>query len=255
MKRCLIIANWKMNPLIPAEAKRLLDLILKDSKGEQNFDLVICPPFIFLADFANFYSANRQKTGNVFLGAQNCFWEKAGAYTGEISPVMLKNYGCLYVIVGHSERRQLFNENDEIVRKKLQAAIKAGLSPILCLGETENESMPTVIEQQLKDDLRDYPTAQLKNLIIAYEPIWAIGTDKFCQPEKAMEACLLIRRILSQLYGRHLAEKIMILYGGSVNEQNAADYLKIAGMDGLLIGHSSLDIKVFIKILRSFNNS
>ncbi|MFH1392686.1 MAG: triose-phosphate isomerase [bacterium] len=211
----LIIANWKMNPVSQEQANKLFEL---ENKKFENLEIVICMPFVFLREGA---------------GAQDCYWEKKGAHTGEISPEMLKNIGIKYIIIGHSEKQ----ESDEIINKKLQAALKAGLSPVLCI---ENQ-------EQLKARLKNI--RQIKNLSIAYEPTWAIGTGKPCSPGKAKQMQILIRRILTQLYSRKTAEKIRILYGGSVTEKNAAEY----ALDGLLIGAASLDANKFIKICDAVN--
>lgn len=239
-----IVANWKMNPQKLSEARRLAGAVSKMTEGAMNAEIIICPPFVFLSDLTQL------KSENLFFGAQNCFYESEGAYTGEISPAMLKNLGCKYVILGHSERRQYQNETDEIINKKIKAALLAGLKPILCIGEKEGEEMHLVAEHQLKAGLESISAEQIGKIIIAYEPVWAIGTGNFCPPEKVLETELLIRRIISQMYDRKTADKMPILYGGSVDDKNAGDYIKIARMNGLLIGGASLDIKIFTKIIR-----
>jgi len=211
----LIIANWKMNPITREQAERLFEL---EDKKFDNLEIVICMPFVFLREGA---------------GAQDCHWERQGAHTGEISPWMLRDIGVEYVIIGHSERK----ENDKIVNKKIKACFQAKLKPILCI---ENQ-------EQLKARLKNIKN--IKNLSIAYESTWAIGTGNACSPEKAKQMQILIRRILTQLYSRKTAEKIRILYGGSVTEKNAAEY----SLDGLLIGDASLDANKFIKICYAVN--
>jgi triosephosphate isomerase len=209
----IIIGNWKMNPNSLAEAKRLFDAVKKTKA-------VICPPFVYLSKF-------KYK----FLGAQDCFWEQGGAYTGEVSPKMLRDLGVKYVIIGHSERRAL-GETEEIIEKKLRAVLKVGLIPILCVGEKKGENARKVINKQLNGNL--------KGVIIAYEPIWAIGTGNFCSAEKANK----IREFIKQKIDNK------ILYGGSVNSKIAKDYIDV-GFDGLLVGGASLDAKEFIKIVKN----
>jgi len=216
----LIIANWKMNPITREKAERLFAL---EDKGFKNLEIVICAPFVWLL----LLSGKKVK-----LGAQNCHFEKQGAYTGEISAWLLKDIGVEYVIVGHSERR----EKDEIVNKKIQACFRAKLKPVLCV---ENE-------EQLKARLKDI---NVRDIAIAYEPAWAISPGNACSPERAKQMQILIRRILTQLYSRKIAEKIKILYGGSVSEKNAADYT----LDGFLIGGASLDAEKFIRICDTIN--
>lgn len=216
LNKKLIVANWKMNPLTREEANKLFQL---ENKKFKNVEVVICAPFVFLQQG---------------MGAQDCHFEKKGAYTGEISAEMLKNLGLKYVILGHSERK----EKDAIVNKKIKACFRAKLKPILCI---ENQ-------EQLKARLKNI---RIRDMAIAYEPSWAIGTDNACPPEKAQEMAILIRRILFELYSRQIAERVKILYGGSVTEKNAADY----ALDGLLIGSASLDPQKFIKICQNVNSS
>lgn len=220
MKR-LIIANWKCNPKTLAEAKKLFNAVKKTKA-------IICPPFVYLSVF-------KYK----FLGAQDCYYQ-SGPYTGEISPEMLKDLGCKYVIIGHSERRIHFRETDEVINKKLKAALYANLIPVLCIGEKKGESAEKIISNQLKKDLRGIPKKDLRKIIIAYEPVWAIGTGNFCFPEKAKEIIKYIRTKTDNL----------IIYGGSVNKKIAADYIKV-GFDGFLVGGASLDAEEFKKIVKN----
>jgi len=245
----LVIANWKCNPATQEEAERFFDMIEERTKklGKiRNLKIVICPPFVWL-------SGLRGEIPNLRLGGQDCHWEQSGAYTGEVSPKMLKDLGCDYVIVGHSERREYFNETNEIINKKLLAALKTRLKPILCVGEKEDEEMGLIIKNQLIEGLKAVNRIQMQNIIIAYEPVWAIGTKNPCQPDDAMRAALFIRKILNELYNRKLAEETAIIYGGSVNSKIVLSYIKEAGMDGLLIGKASLDISEFIKIIEQVN--
>ncbi len=242
----LIIANWKMNPENAKEAKKLFDAVKKETRsrrqGTSGLEVVICPPFIYL-----------YLLKGLGLGAQNVFWEEKGAYTGEISAPMLKDLRVEYVIVGHSERRKYFGETDEIINKKLKKILAEGLTPILCVGENASEEPSSVLGKQVTEGLRRVSNVngQLSNVIIAYEPVWAIGTGNNCSVDKAQTALLLIKKIISQLYTRELANSIRILYGGSVNSQNSAPYIKEAGFNGLLVGGASLDPEEFIKIIKS----
>ncbi|MCK4473882.1 triose-phosphate isomerase [Candidatus Parcubacteria bacterium] len=234
----LIVANWKMNPQTMAEAKQIFDLIKKGVKNAKNTEVVICPPFVFLSIISNVVNP-RQERGltTIKLGAQDVFWENppagGGAFTGEISAKMLKNLGCEYVIIGHSERRKYFKETDETINKKLKSALENGLKAILCIDK----------KSQIKNALKGIARQQLKNLILAYEPIFAIGTGKACSIEKAREMNFLIRKTIKT--------KIKILYGGSVNSQNASDFVKKAKFHGLLIGKASLEPKEFVKIIET----
>jgi len=247
MNKMFVIANWKCNPTSFIEARRLFCAVSVRSRYAKGVEVIICPPFVYLLMF-------RVKRLAFSLGAQDCFWEEKGAYTGEVSPVMLKNLGCEYVIVGHSERRRYFRETDTMVNKKLKAAIKNGLKVILCVGETSEERSRRktrgVLRRQLKEGLKDIGSSEVKNLVLAYEPVWAIGSGNPCNPEDAKRAAIFIREVLASLVGKRNSAAIPILYGGSVNSQNAADYVKKAGLQGLLIGGASLNAKEFAEILK-----
>jgi triosephosphate isomerase len=246
----LIVANWKMNPQSLKEAKKLFNSVKnwlkRYSNVLKNIRIIICPPFVYLPNFSPLTSNSQHLTSNIYLGAQDLFWEEKGAFTGEISPRMLKNLGVEYVIVGHSERRKILEETDEMINKKLKAAIRAKLKPILCIGEKRREVGSRKYEEiknQLKKALKGIPNSFFQlpdSLIIAYEPVWAIGTGNPCKPEDAKEVLLFLRKIL----------KFPILYGGSVNSKIAKDYIEV-GFDGLLVGGASLDPKEFIEIIKS----
>jgi len=246
----IVIANWKMNPQTIKDAKALFYDTSDGVRKFKNVETIICPPFVYLSFFANLTS--------IKLGAQDLFWENpstgVGAYTGEISGKMLKDLGCSYVIVGHSERRHWLGESDEMINLKLKAALGAKLTPILCVGERAGEDMGVVVGEQLKGCLKDVSKAQIKEIIIAYEPVWAIGTGNACSPDNALSATVLIKKVLTALYGRFLAEKIPVLYGGSVDATNSASYIKEAGMAGLLVGGSSLEAEEFVRIGEAVNN-
>lgn len=239
----IIVANWKLNPTTKKEAEELFLAVSNGAKSEA--EVVVCPPFIYLS----FLTA---KT-NVKLGGQNCFWEQKGAYTGEISSEMLKDLNCEYVIIGHSERRRYFEESDEIVNKKLKAAIGAGLKTIFCIGETEsqreNDETDAIIAQQIIGGLSEISEEEFKNGIIAYEPVWAIGTGNACDTDEAGRMATLIRAVVSKIYNKKFAEDLSILYGGSVNSQNAESYIKNAKMNGLLVGGASLKAQEFVEII------
>lgn len=237
----IIVANLKMNLASVAETRRLLAAIGKASRRLKAVEAVFCPPFVFLGGL---------KDGGVKLGAQDVFWEVSGAYTGEISPTMLKKLGVKYVIIGHSERRENLGETDEMVNKKVKAALQVGLKVILCVGEKIREDgvMPPIVKEELTRDLDGITRKLARNLIIAYEPIWAIGTGKTDNPKNLVGIVIYIRRILFDFYGR-MAYDMPILYGGSVNEKNAGEFLSAKGVGGLLVGGASLDSKKFIKIM------
>jgi triosephosphate isomerase len=240
-----IIANWKMNPQTTKEAESLFSSAEKELKNIKNAEAVICPPSVFLS------SGKKEK--NVKLGAQDCFYEEKGAYTGEVSVGMVKDFGCEYVIVGHSERRKYFNETDETVNKKIKAVLSSGLIPVFCIGETEeqrkNNETEEVIKRQIEKGLSEISRIEFQslNLVVAYEPVWAIGTGNPCSAEEARKMCLFIKKILSS----KISGQIPILYGGSVNSGNSASYIKEAGMDGLLVGGASLDAEEFVKIVKN----
>ena len=219
----LIVANWKMNPQTLVEAKRLFDSVKKGIRKVGGVEVIICPPFVYLP----ILKAN---------GAQDCFWEEKGAFTGEVSPPTLKNLSCQYVIIGHSERRRYFEETDEMINKKIKAALKVGLKPILCIEKIS----------QIKKGIKGITKKDFKKIILAYEPAWAIGTGKACGIPEVRKKNLSIRKIL---------KRNILLYGGSVNSQNARDFIKKAKFQGLLIGGASLDPKEFIAIVKNVSNA
>jgi len=246
--KILVIANWKMNPQSLTEAKQLFNLVKRGVKNIKKVEVVICPPFVFLSNI-------QYLTLSIKLGAQDCFWGKEGAYTGEVSPRMLKNLGCQYVIIGHSERRRYFGETDEIINKKLKAVLETKINPILCIGETQEErgqgKTESVLRNQITSDLKGVSALKFSKITIAYEPVWAVGTGNPCSVEEAQKIGLLIRKIISGIYNRALSKNLRILYGGSVNSKNAADYIKEANLQGLLVGGASLVAEEFIKIVES----
>ncbi len=244
MRRPVIAANWKMNKKIE-EAQAFLDEFIPLVWNERDVDIVIAPPFTALYTMANLL-----RITNIGLAAQDLFYEDKGAYTGEISPVMLTDIGCSYVIIGHSERRIYFGETNEIVNKKIRAARRHGLEVIFCIGESlsEREAGMTfdVLKRQISEGIRDISS---DGLIIAYEPVWAIGTGKTATPDQAQEAHESIRKTLSHLYGEP-AKGLRILYGGSVTPENADVLMACPDVDGALIGGASLKADSFAGIVK-----
>lgn len=243
----LIVANWKMNPVSLNEAKTLFDKIKKKMKTKKA-EVIICPPFVYLSVLA-------QNLGGLALGAQNCFWEEKGAFTGEISALQLRDLKISYVILGHSERRKYFNETDAQINKKIRKSLSAKLKIILCIGESKEEQKngkkAEVLERQIIEDLKNITNKEIKNIVIAYEPVWAIGPGDNCSIDETMSSILFIKKVISKLYNRVIADNIKVLYGGSVEPNNADLYIKNAGANGLLVGGASLHAEEFIKIIKS----
>jgi triosephosphate isomerase len=246
----IIAGNWKMHKLAGEARKLASDLKARLSKLDSPVTVVLCPPFTALAEVAAAVSGT-----DMLLGGQNMYWEEKGAYTGEVSPSMLKDAGCAVVIIGHSERRQIFGETDETVNKKVRAALKAGLKPIICVGETERQrdqgKTETVIVEQVQNGLANLSREEAAKLIIAYEPVWAIGTGKNATPEQAQEVHALIRSLLADTFDRSAASSLPILYGGSVKPDNADELLAQPDINGALVGGASLDGDSFEKIVRA----
>lgn len=244
-RRTAIAGNWKMNKT-PAEARELINAIKAEITGKDtsNCEIVACVPFVDIA-----VAVEAAQGSPVKIGAQNVHWEKSGAFTGEISAAMLKATGVEYVIIGHSERRQYFGETDKTVNSRVKAALEENLKVILCVGELleEREQGVTaeVVSRQVKIDLLGITAEQMKNIIIAYEPVWAIGTGKTATSEQADEVCGLIRNVLENLYGREVAGATTIQYGGSMNAKNAEELLSKVNVDGGLIGGASLKANDF----------
>ena len=246
MRRKVIAGNWKMN-MLPNEAISFLEKFEPLVKDTQN-EVVLCVPYTDL-----FYCLNFAQGTNIKIGAQNMHWEEKGAFTGEIAPQMLKSIGVEYVIIGHSERRQYYNETDETVNKKLKAAFANDLKPIVCVGETLEEREAgkafEIIENQTEKALDGLTAEQVAETIIAYEPIWAIGTGKTAISTDANEACKKIREKISKIYGQNVAERVIIQYGGSMKPSNAKELLEMSDIDGGLIGGASLKADDFSAIV------
>ena len=248
LRKAVIAGNWKMNKT-PAEAKELISAIAPLVK-DAGCDVVACTPFVDLA------SAQEAAAGtNIQIGAENCHWEKSGAYTGEISAEMLASMGVNIVIIGHSERRQYFGETDVTVQKRVRAALDAGLTVILCVGETleqrEQGITSELVSMQTKIALGGVSEEELKRIIIAYEPVWAIGTGKTATAQQANEVCHTIREVIGAVYSQAAADGITIQYGGSMNAGNAAELLAQPDVDGGLIGGASLKPQDFATIVKA----
>ena len=249
MRKPFIAANWKMNNTV-SDALKFVAVLTADLKAVGSVDVAIAPPFTAL------YAMNEALEGTeIKLAAQNLYWEESGAFTGEIAPSFLSEVGCSHVIIGHSERRQLFGETDETVNRRLSAALRNGIVPILCVGETlaEREAgrMWEVIERQLRAGLAGIDLAACEEFVIAYEPVWAIGTGKTATVEQAQEVHALIRRYLSTAYSKEVASSRRIIYGGSVKPSNSQELLASEDIDGALVGGASLDPRQFAAIVRS----
>ena len=246
MRKPIIAGNWKMN-MTPSQAKELVtDLIplVKDAAC----DVVVCPPYVDIALVAELV-----KGTNIQVGAQNIHWAEKGAFTGEISAAMLKEAGAAYAIIGHSERRQYFGETDATVNSRTKAALAAGIVPIICVGESleqrEKGETDAVVSGQVKADLADIPGEAVAGLVIAYEPIWAIGTGKTATDEQANETIGLIRETIASLYGQAVADQVRIQYGGSMNPNNVKGLMAQAQIDGGLIGGASLKAPDFAQVV------
>ncbi len=246
MRKPLIAGNWKMNKTVP-EALELAGQLKQELAGCTRVDLLICPPSVAL------YPVSELLEGSaIALGGQDLFWEESGAFTGGVSGPMLKAAGCSYVLVGHSERREIFGDSDEDVNRKLQAALHSGLTPVLCVGETldkrEQKVTKEFLRKQLGADIRGLSRDQVARIVVAYEPIWAIGTGKTATPRQAGETQRFIRELFGEHYDAAIADNLRILYGGSVKPDNARELLAQEDVDGFLIGGASLQADSFVRI-------
>lgn len=246
MRKPIIAGNWKMNKV----TKEALDLVnqIKEEVHKTEVEVVVCCPFTVLSEVQKALAGS-----NLKLGAQNMHWEEDGAYTGEISANMLKDIGVEYVILGHSERRQYFNETDETVNKKLKKAIEVNLKPIVCIGESleEREANKTfdVIQKQILGAFEGIPAEAMDNVVLAYEPIWAIGTGKTASSAEAQEVITYIRSLVEGKYGVDISEEVRIQYGGSVKASNATEIMNETDIDGALVGGASLKAEEFLGIV------
>lgn len=248
-RKYFIAGNWKMNKTA-AEATALIKAINEKVGSQTKVDVAVCPPFTALD------AASKALAGStVKLGAQNIYFEKSGAYTGEIAADMLKEFGCTYVILGHSERREYFKECNCLINKKVKAVLANGMNPILCVGEKleEREAGKTldIVSEQTVKGLEGLTAAEAEKVVIAYEPVWAIGTGKTATPEMAQEVHAAIRKILADTFGAEVAEKMQILYGGSMKPENADALLAEKDIDGGLIGGAALKADSFVALIES----
>ena len=247
MRRTVIAGNWKMN-MTPSQTAAFIKELAPMVAGKDACDIVLCVPYIDIAT-----AVEAAKGTNIKIGAENVHFEEKGAYTGEVAANMLTACGVKYVIIGHSERRQYFGETDETVNLRTKAALAAGMTVILCLGEVKEQRLAgitkEVVSMQTKLDLAGVTAEEMKRVIIAYEPVWAIGTGLTATPEQADETCGQIREALAELYGAEVAESTTIQYGGSMNEKNAAELLSKPNVDGGLIGGASLVAAKFTAIV------
>jgi len=249
MRKKVIAGNWKMNMDLHQSQKLVSEIINglgKDSKAE----VIVCPPFTSLSEVSSLLKGTQVK-----LGAQNMYYEESGAYTAEISAEMLKSVGCEYVILGHSERRVIFNESDELINKKIKTALAKGLKPIFCVGELleqrERGETMMVISSQIEKGLEEISHEQMKNITIAYEPVWAIGTGKTATPQQANEVHLFIRELVAKKFSSSVVERLIIQYGGSVKPDNSSELLAQKDIDGALVGGACLKSDSFLSIIAS----
>jgi triosephosphate isomerase len=250
MRKTIIAGNWKMYKTI-AEAIELANGLKRElfKLNSQEIDIIICPAFTALTEVAEVIVDS-----NIQLGAQDIHWEDEGAFTGEVSALMLKDVGCKFVIIGHSERRQYFGETNESVNKKIKAALKHNLTPIVCVGETlqERESGETfkVLDDHIHNGLKDISDTDILKIVIAYEPVWAIGTGKTATSQQAEEAQKYIRDLLRKVYNNDIADLIRIQYGGSVKPENITELMSQPDVDGALVGGASLGVEIFTEIVK-----
>ena len=253
-RRPIIGGNWKMNRGTPAEAKEMLEKLIPLVSDINSVDTVICAPFTALSGACEIV-----KGTNIKIGAQNMYFEESGAFTGEVSPNFLKTLGVDYVILGHSERRDIFKENDDLINKKLKKALSVGLTPIVCIGEhldeRENGQTKQIVRNQINETFKDLSSDDMKKTVIAYEPIWAIGTGKTATPEQAEEIHVYIRELLAEKFDDDTAEQVRIQYGGSMKPANANDLLSRKNIDGGLVGGASLQADSLFEIIKAAEKS
>ncbi len=251
MKTLLVAGNWKMHKTTSQALELVGNFCNFLASSEINTNVLVCPPFTALYPVSKFIQ--EKNCTKLRLGAQNCYFESEGAYTGEISPEMLKDVGCEYVIVGHSERRTYFKESDDVINKKLHKVLELGMKPIFCIGESLQERMKgltfNVLERQLILGLENIPSSNIQNIVIAYEPVWAIGTGQVAKVEQIDEAHNFIATLLHNRFG-DASNNILILYGGSINSNNCFEIFRIPNVYGGLVGGASLKANEFIEIIR-----
>jgi triosephosphate isomerase (TIM) len=250
MRKKIVAANWKMN-MTQGESARFVESLLLDLGDISDVEVVIVPPFTAIARVTE----SLAKAQNIKVGAQNMHWERGGAFTGEISAAMLRDLYVRYVVLGHSERRTLFGETDEIVNRKVRAAHEAVLRPIVCVGETlaqrKKGNVEKILSLQLRGSLKDLTEKELQETVVAYEPVWAIGTGHVATPQQAQEAHAFIRHTLAEMSDEAIADRIRIQYGGSVKPENAHHLMTQPDIDGALVGGASLDPRSFAQIVKA----
>jgi triosephosphate isomerase len=253
MRKKIVAANWKMN-MTQGEAARFVDAFLLDIGEINNVDVVIIPPFTAIAKVTEALG----RAHNIKVGAQNMYWEKSGAFTGEISAPLLRDLFVHYVVLGHSERRTLFGETDEMVNRKVHAAHEAKLRPIVCVGESleqrDKGNVEKILSTQLRGSLAGLKPKELQETVIAYEPVWAIGTGRNATPAQAQEAHAFVRHTLAEMADKTTAEGVRIQYGGSVKPENARELMSQPDIDGALVGGASLDPRSFAQIVKAARN-
>lgn len=250
MKKKIIIGNWKMNPVTIEDAKSIFKATKSAAEKSKSLDVIVCPPFVYLS------TVLKTESESVSIGSQDSFFESQGSFTGEISPLMLKNMGVKYSIVGHSEKRAK-GDTDENISKKVAMLLDLGIKAILCFGEkerSEDGAHLDFLKNQIKNSLNKVSRKNINNLIIAYEPVWAIGAKEAMQPADIYEMSIFIRKILSDLYGHDTAVATPVLYGGSVNFRNAAEIFTKGQIDGLLVGRESVNISGFKELLKAVDS-
>ncbi|MBU6231308.1 triose-phosphate isomerase [Patescibacteria group bacterium] len=248
----LIVGNWKMNPQSASEAKKIAKTARQAAAGLSKSTVVICPPFVFLTG-----ASSRSEAPNFHLGAQSLSFHESGAHTGEVSAGMLKDLGAEYAIIGHSETRQA-GDTDENVSKRLRMALDAGLKPILCVGEKvrdDSGSQFDFLREQIKGSLAGTSNNDAKDLILAYEPVWAIGAKEPMKPEDIREMAIFVKKVFSDIFGGDSGLKVPVLYGGAVNFRNAADIIQVGQVDGLLVGRESVSISGFAELLKAVDEA
>jgi len=250
MRKKIVAGNWKMFNNLSQSIALISEIKQELANIKTNCEVVICPPFTSLETASTLI-----KDSTISVGAQNMYFEDSGAYTGEISADMLLSVGCKYVILGHSERRTIFKESDEMINKKIKKALSKGLKPIFCIGETlqerEDNRTEKVIEVQVRNGLAGISAESFKDVVIAYEPVWAIGTGKTATPQQAEEVHKFIRNLLTEMYGIEITENTVIQYGGSVKPENAKDLLSQPNIDGALVGGACLKAASFVEIIKA----
>lgn len=249
LRKPIIAGNWKLNKTIK-EAVELVTLLKRNIRDASSVDVVVCPPFTALSDLSEILMDT-----DIRLGAQNLYWKDKGAFTGEMSAVLVKDAGASYVIIGHSERRQFFHETHETVNRKIKAALKNGLIPMVCVGETlverEKEQTLTVLEAQLEGAFAGRASQDMATVILAYEPVWAIGTGRVASPAQAQEVHAFIRKWIKNRFDQEIASKLRIQYGGSVKPDNIVELMREEDIDGALVGGASLEAQSFTDIVKN----